>query len=90
MHDVGQLPTAGLHKPKERQDMKVELSKEIQDKVEAGKLKSSELVGFLIGYGFDSSKSLNESSLSDLSIDKKKVVGAKFDRFSGYIHINLA
>ena len=70
--------------------MRVKLSKDIQDKVEAGKLKASELVGFLIGYGFDSIKSLNESSLSDLSMDNKKVTGAKFDRLSGYIHIRLS
>ena len=70
--------------------MKVKLSKDIQDKVEAGKLKASELVSFLMGYGFDSSKSLNETSLSDLFMDNKKVTGAKFDRFSGYIHLSLS
>lgn len=67
----------------------VKLSQEIREKAEAGKLKASELVSFLIGYGFDSNKPLNETSLSDLSISGQRVTGGQFDRFTGYLHLNL-
>ena len=70
--------------------MKIKLNRELSEGLQIRQLKARQVINWLVNSeGFTSNKSIECSSLSDLSIQGKAIIGAQFDTILNNIHIEL-
>tara|TARA_R110000796_G_scaffold37617_1_gene94836 strand:- start:1342 stop:1554 length:213 start_codon:yes stop_codon:yes gene_type:complete len=59
--------------------MTIQLNEDLKKGLENKKIKTVDLIKFLIDKGFQTSKELYKTALKDLTFENKKVIGANFD-----------
>jgi hypothetical protein len=69
--------------------MTIQLNEDLKKGLENKKIKTVDLIKFLIDKGFETSKELNKTALKNLTFQNKKVIGANFDTINNTLIINF-
>tara|TARA_R110000772_G_scaffold264507_1_gene385119 strand:- start:463 stop:672 length:210 start_codon:yes stop_codon:yes gene_type:complete len=69
--------------------MNIQLNEDLKKGLENKKIKTVDLIKFLIDKGFETSKELNKTALKNLTFQNKKVIGANFDTINNTLIINF-
>jgi hypothetical protein len=69
--------------------MTIQLNEDLKKGLENKKIKTFDLIKFLIDKGFETSKELNKTALKNLTFQNKKVIGANFDTINNTLIINF-
>jgi hypothetical protein len=69
--------------------MNIQLNEDLKKGLENKKIKTVDLIKFLIDKGFKTSKELNKTALKDLTFENKKVIGGNFDHVKFQLIIKL-